>query len=317
MPGSTLASDTRDPAARGTAAPGLPGSALGLGRRVVGGAWAFTRAHPAGGAAGLLLLILLIVVMLADVIAPFRFDRSVASRFLGPLSETRAGQMLWLGTDEIGRDLFTRMLHGGRTSLYVGLAAPLLGISLGAIIGIVSAYFGGVVDLLVQRLVDVFLTLPALVMAMVITIGLGFTMPVVIIAIGVSLVAASSRVMRAHALTLREMQYVTASEAIGTSKARIVMRHLVPNSVAPFLVLFAVNVGNAITTEAALSFLGLGISPPTPSWGNMLTTAQQYFEHAPQIAFVPGLTVAVVVLAVNLFGDSLRDALDPRLRGRR
>jgi peptide/nickel transport system permease protein len=285
-------------------------------RRLARQASSFVRAHPSGGAAGILLLVLLLVVMLADVIAPFRYDRSIAARFSPPLSDTSTGQKLWLGTDEIGRDLFSRMLHGGRTSLYVGLAAPLLGISLGALIGILSAYFGGVVDLLVQRLVDVILTLPALVMAMVITIGLGFKMSVVIVAIGVSLVAASSRVMRSHALTLREMQYVTASEAIGTSHLRIVLRHLIPNSMAPFLVLFAVNVGNAITTEAALSFLGLGISPPTPSWGNMLTTAQQYFEHAPQIAFVPGLTVAVVVLAVNLLGDSLRDALDPRLRGR-
>lgn len=315
MPGSILASDTRNDPGRGFVVHRLGGVAE-FAARTARGARSFARVHPSGGAAGALLAVLLIVVMLADVIAPFKFDKSIASRFLGPMSETRTGQTLWLGTDEIGRDLFTRMLHGGRTSLYVGLAAPLLGISLGAMIGIVSAYLGGIFDLLVQRLVDVFLTLPALVMAMVITIGLGFTMTIVVIAIGVSLVAISSRVMRAHALSLREMQYVTASEAMGTTKWRIVLRHLVPNSIAPFLVLFAVNVGNAITTEAALSFLGLGISPPTPSWGNMLTTAQQYFEHAPQIAFAPGLAVAVVVLAVNLFGDSLRDALDPRLRGR-
>lgn len=277
----------------------------------------FLRAHPAGGISAIFLLGMLMVVVLADVLTPFKFDRSVASRFLAPMATNSQGQLLWLGSDEIGRDLLTRLLHGGRTSLYVGLAAPLLGVSLGALIGIVSAYFGGMVDLFVQRLVDVFLTLPGLVLAAVITIGLGFTMKVVILAIAVSLVASSSRVIRSHALALRQMQYVYAAEAIGASHWRIIFRHLVPNSFAPFIVLFAVNVGNAITTEAALSFLGLGISPPTPSWGNMLTTAQQYFEHVPQLAFAPGLTLAIVVLAVNLFGDSLRDVLDPRLRGRR
>jgi peptide/nickel transport system permease protein len=278
---------------------------------------ALFRSHPGASTSALLLLGILLLVMLADLVTPFKFDRSVASRFLSPLAVNSDGHRLWLGSDEIGRDLFTRLLHGGRTSLYVGLTAPLLGVSLGALIGIVSAYFGRAVDLLAQRLVDVFLTLPGLVVAAVITIGLGFTMKVVILAIAVSLVASSSRVIRSHALTLRQMQYIHAAEAIGASHWRIIFRHLLPNSFAPFMVIFVVNVGNAITTEAALSFLGLGISPPTPSWGNMLTTAQQYFEHAPQLALVPGLAVAIVVLNVNLFGDSLRDALDPRLRGSR
>lgn len=277
----------------------------------------FFRAHPIGGISAILLLGILILVMLADLSTPFKFDRSVASRFLAPLAVNSDGHRLLLGSDEIGRDVFTRLLHGGRTSLYVGLAAPLLGVSLGALIGVVSAYFGRAADLFAQRLVDVFLTLPGLVVAAVITIGLGFTMKVVILAIAVSLVAASSRVIRAHALTLRQMQYIHAAEAIGASHWRIIFRHLAPNSFAPFIVLLVVNVGTAITTEAALSFLGLGISPPTPSWGNMLTTAQQYFEHAPQLALVPGLAIAIVVLNVNLFGDSLRDALDPRLRGKR
>lgn len=277
----------------------------------------FVRAHPSAGVSAIVVGGILLLVMLADVLTPFKFDRSVASRFLPPLAVDSEGHRLWLGSDEIGRDLFTRLLHGGRTSLYVGLSAPVLGVSLGSLIGIISAYFGRLVDLLAQRIIDVFLTLPGLVVAAVITIGLGFTMKIVILAIAVSLVAASSRVIRSHALTLRQMQYIQAAEAIGASHWRIIFHHLVPNSFAPFIVLLVVNVGNAITTEAALSFLGLGISPPTPSWGNMLTTAQQYFEHAPQLAIAPGLAIAIVVLGLNLFGDSLRDSLDPRLRGRR
>ncbi|MBI4306750.1 MAG: ABC transporter permease [Chloroflexi bacterium] len=256
------------------------------------------------------------LVVLADVISPFALEKPVGARLRTPLTDARSGQTMLLGSDEIGRDVFTRALHGGRTSLYVGLAAPLLGVSLGMLLGVTSAYFGGLFDLLVQRLVDTILIVPGLVLAMVITVGLGFSMEVVILAIAVSMVGGTSRVIRSHALSLREMQYVEALRAAGASHARIVLRHLVPNSFAPVIVLFAVNIGAAITTEASLSFLGLGIAPPRPSWGNMLSNAQNFFRTGTHIVLVPGIAIGICVLAINLLGDALRDALDPRLRGR-
>ena len=168
-----------------------------------------------------------------------------------------------------------------------------------------------------QLLVDTLLVLPGLVLAMAITVAFGFTTLVVIIALAVNVIAGTSRIVRSHALTLTQMQYVDAARATGVSNWGIIFRHLLPNSMAVSIVLFTVSMGSAITAEAALSFLGLGIQPPTPSWGNMLSNAQTFFDLGPHIAIAPGATITVAVLAINLFGDSLRDVLDPRLRGRR
>ena len=198
--------------------------------------------------------------------------------------------------------------------MFVGIMSPLIGVAFGTVLGIASAYFGKVFDLLVQRLVDTVLILPGIVVAMTITVAFGFTVPVVIAALAVSYSASSVRVVRSRALTLSGMQYVEAARAIGSSDTRIIFRHLVPNSLPVSMVLVAVSVGAAITAEAALSFLGIGIQPPIPSWGNMLTRAQQSFDLAPHIAIAPGMAITLVVLAINLFGDSLRDVLDPRLR---
>ena len=194
----------------------------------------------------------------------------------------------------------------------VGITAPLIGVTLGTILGIASAHYGRLFDLLSQRLVDTLLVL-----AMAITVAFGFTTLVVIIALAVNVVAGTARTVRSHALTLTQMQYVDAARATGVSNWGIIFRHLLPNSMAVSIVLFTVSMGSAITAEAALSFLGLGIQPPTPSWGNMLSNAQTFFDLGPHIAIAPGATITVAVLAINLFGDSLRDALDPRMRGRR
>ena len=180
----------------------------------------------------------------------------------------------------------------------VGITAPLIGVTLGTILGIASAHYGRLFDLLSQRLVDTLLVLPGL-------------------ALAVNVVAGTARTVRSHALTLTQMQYVDAARATGVSNWGIIFRHLLPNSMAVSIVLFTVSMGSAITAEAALSFLGLGIQPPTPSWGNMLSNAQTFFDLGPHIAIAPGATITVAVLAINLFGDSLRDALDPRMRGRR
>ena len=290
-------------------------SVAGKLRRVARALGEFSRSHPTGAAGGLALFIIIVMVLLANIISPFRYDRTVARQLLPPLSEATLEEgTLWIGTDELGRDVVSRLLHGGRVSIFVGIMAPLIGVAFGTVLGIASAYFGKMFDLLVQRLVDTVLILPGIVVAMTITVAFGFTVPVVIMALAVSYSASSVRVVRSRALTLSRMQYVEAARAVGSSDTRIIFRHLVPNSLPVSMVLIAVSVGAAITAEAALSFLGIGIQPPIPSWGNMLTRAQLSFDLAPHIAIAPGMAITLVVLAVNLFGDSLRDVLDPRLR---
>lgn len=276
---------------------------------------AFGRSHPTGAAGGAILCVIIVMVVLANVISPFRYDRTVARQLLPPFADATLQEgKLYFGSDELGRDVVSRLLHGGRVSIFVGIMSPLIGVAIGTVLGIASAYFGRWFDLLVQRIVDTVLILPGIVVAMTITVAFGFTVPVVILALAVSYSASSVRVVRSRALTLSSMQYVEAARAIGSSNTRIIFRHLVPNSLPVSMVLIAVSVGAAITAEAALSFLGIGIQPPIPSWGNMLTRAQLNFDLAPHIAVAPGVAISVVVLAVNLFGDSLRDVLDPRLR---
>ena len=277
----------------------------------------FARRHPTGALGAIVLIVISILVVFANFVSPFRYDRTISAMVQAPMSEARGGGTMLLGSDELGRDIVTRLLHGGRTSLLVGISAPLIGVTLGTILGIASAHYGRWFDLLSQRLVDTLLVLPGLVLAMAITVAFGFTTLVVIIALAVNVVAGTARTVRSHALTLTQMQYVDAARATGVSNWGIILRHLLPNSMAVSIVLFTVSMGSAITAEAALSFLGLGIQPPTPSWGNMLSNAQTFFDLGPHIAIAPGAMITVAVLAINLFGDSLRDVLDPRMRGRR
>ena len=286
-------------------------------RRIGSGLLQFSRRHPTGAIGAVVLVTIAILVLFANFIAPFRYDRTISAMVQAPMSEAQGGGTMFLGSDELGRDIVTRLLHGGRTSLLVGISAPLIGVTLGTILGIASAHYGRWFDLLSQRLVDTLLVLPGLVLAMAITVAFGFTTLVVIIALAVNVVAGTARTVRSHALTLTQMQYVDAARSTGVSNWGIILRHLLPNSMAVSIVLFTVSMGSAITAEAALSFLGLGIQPPTPSWGNMLSNAQTFFDLGPHIAIAPGATITVAVLAINLFGDSLRDVLDPRMRGRR
>ncbi len=286
-------------------------------RRTGAGLLRFARRHPTGALGAIVLVVISVLVVFANFVSPFRYDRTISAMVQAPMSEARGGGTMFLGSDELGRDIVTRLLHGGRTSLLVGISAPLIGVTLGTILGIASAHYGRWFDLLSQRLVDTLLVLPGLVLAMAITVAFGFTTLVVIVALAVNVVAGTARTVRSHALTLTQMQYVDAARATGVSNWGIIFRHLLPNSMAVSIVLFTVSMGSAITAEAALSFLGLGIQPPTPSWGNMLSNAQTFFDLGPHIAIAPGATITVAVLSINLFGDSLRDVLDPRMRGRR
>ncbi len=275
----------------------------------------FWRRYPSASVAVVVLAIVVFATIFAGVISPFEPNKAYGVRLGGLFEPGKNFGVHLLGTDTLGRDLFTRVLVGGRVSLTVGLIAPTVGITIGALAGITGAYFGGLTDLIIQRLTDTLMAIPSLVMAMAITISLGFNLWVVILAIAVGISPYASRLLRSHALVLRSMQYIEASRAIGATNKRIILRHLVPNSWAPWIVMLAVNVGNAIVIEASLSYLGIGIAPPTSSWGNLLIRAASYFTDNPHLVYAPGLMITIVVLCSNIFGDALRDMLDPRLRG--
>jgi peptide/nickel transport system permease protein len=226
----------------------------------------------------------------------------------------------WLGTDSFGRDVLSRIIHGARTALAIGFIASFIGCTSGAVIGVISAYFGGKIDLVIQGIMDVLLSFPIIVLAITVVAILGnnvvFGIDVnLIIAIALPMLPRVERVVRASALAIREMPYVDAARAAGYSHARIIFRHIVPNVVAPYLIMLTAFVAQAILAEASLSFLGLGVTEPTPSWGLMLSgSAADFYQQAPWMIVFPGIAISLGVFAFNLFGDSLRDWLDPKIK---
>jgi peptide/nickel transport system permease protein len=226
------------------------------------------------------------------------------------------GMQHWLGTDSFGRDVWARIIHGARISLAVGIGSTALGGFFGVIIGLASGYLSGWVDLVFQRVTDILQALPLLVLALVMTAALGPSLPNVIIAIAIPLVPIVARVIRANTLALRELPFIEAAKSIGMSETRIALRHVLPNTLAPLIVLATAQLGSTILTEASLSFLGLGIPEPYPSWGRMLSeSAAEYVRTAPWLVIFPGIAISLAVFGTNLFGDALRDILDPRQRG--
>jgi peptide/nickel transport system permease protein len=271
----------------------------------------FFKRKPLGAAGAVLLFSFVGMAILAPLLATHDPDlNNYRTRVKPPSAEH------WFGTDNFGRDIYSRVIHGARISIYVGVSASLLGTMCGAMAGLISGFFGGRVDHLIQRIADVMFTIPGLVLAMSIVTMLGPSMINVIIAIAIPRVPNSNRVIRSAVLAIKESVYVEASRAIGCSNWRIIWRHLLPNSTAPYIIVVTASLGGAILVEASLSFLGLGVPPPAPSWGRMLSVeGMRYFETAPWMAIFPGIFISAAVFGANLFGDALRDVLDPKLRG--
>ena len=271
----------------------------------------FVRKKPLGAAGGVLMAAMVVTAIFANVLQTHDPIATAASNTLAAPSAEH-----WLGADHLGRDIYSRIVHGARVSLIVGLASTLLGSILGGIIGLLSGYVGGKTDLITQRFLDILQGLPLLVLALVMSASLGPSVENVIIAISVPIIPRAARVIRSSVLSIREMQYVEAARAVGVSHLRIAFRHILPNTMGPFIVLGTAQLGSAILVEATLSFLGLGVPEPYPSWGRMLSvSAAEYAQKAPHLVMFPGLAISLAVFGSNLLGDALRDTLDPRLRG--
>jgi len=266
---------------------------------------------PLGVVGAVITLLLLFTGIFADFLAPYGFNETRLTDFLAPPS---AG--FWLGTDNLGRDLLSRVIYGARISLIIGLAATSLSVFNSVFIGILSGYIGGKFDLVVQRFVDAWMCLPWLPMLMIIMVIVEPGMLPLIIALGVMGGIAGSRLIRGLTLSIKENVYVRAAVAIGCPTRRILTRHILPNIMAPIIIIFSITVPGIILSEAALSFLGFGIPPPAPSWGGMLSgRGRDFMFMAPWMVIWPGLALSIVVYGINMFGDAVRDLLDPRLRG--
>jgi peptide/nickel transport system permease protein len=271
-------------------------------------AWYYARRYPLGVAGAIILIVFVLTAIFANVVAPFDPLSTNARASLAPPSSTYL-----MGADVMGRDVLSRMIHGARISLAVALGATIIGSGLGAMLGLASGYLGGWFDLITQRIAEIMQSLPLLVMALVITASLGPSLINTIVAIAIPLIPNVARVIRANVLSLRELNYVEAARAVGMGQARIALVHVFPNTLAPLIVLATAQLGSTILTEASLSFLGLGVPEPYPSWGRMLSeSAAEYIRSAPWLVIFPGIAISLVVFGANLFGDALRDVLDPR-----
>jgi peptide/nickel transport system permease protein len=269
-----------------------------------------TRKYPLGAFGAVIVVIMIILAIFANVLSPYDPELNSFEHMLTP-----PDAQFWLGTDQFGRDILTRIIYGSRTALFVGFSCAIIGASVGLVLGVASAYFGGRFDLFFQRVMDVFMAFPLIIMALAVVSIFGTGTQNVIIAITIPFIPRCARVVRSSALAIREIPYVDAARALGFTHSRIILRHMVPNVMAPFLIMLTAFVGQAILLEASLSYLGLGVQEPTPAWGLMLQGgAEEYAESAPWVAIWPGVAISLAVFGFNLFGDALRDALDPKLR---
>ena len=265
---------------------------------------------PLGTFGAAIVLLLLLVSIFANWLAPYGYNAVWAGPRLAPSSGD-----FWMGTDQIGRDILSRVIYGARISMFVGLGVSTIGIAINATIGLISGYLGGKTDLIIQRFVDAWMCFPGIFIILTIMAIVGPGVPQMIIVLGVLYGLTGSRTVRGAVISIKENVYVEAARAIGTPGRSIILRHLLPNIMAPLIIIFTVSIGGAILIESSISFLGFGIPPPIPSWGGMLSQGRQYMSASPMLSVWPGLALSIVVYGINMFGDALRDLLDPRLRG--
>jgi ABC-type dipeptide/oligopeptide/nickel transport system permease subunit len=272
----------------------------------------FAKKKPLGAIGGVIVALTVLAAIFAPVIAPSDPYKVHPDRIFASPSASAL-----VGTDQVGRDVFSRLIYGARISLFVGIVSVGIGATVGAVVGVVSAYFGRYTDLVIQRVLDALIAFPGIVLALGIMAALGKASLInVILALTIVFAPGAARTIRSRALTLQEMDFVLAARAVGASDWRIIFRHIIPNCVSLYIVFFSITVGFAIVVEASLSFLGVGTPPEVPSWGGMLSlAATNYIGIAPLLAILPGVAIALVVFGFNLLGDGLRDVLDPRLRG--
>ena len=270
----------------------------------------FFKTKPLGALGAVVAVLLIVIAIFAPFIATH--DPMVVefqNKFNSPNSET------YFGADHLGRDIFSRIVYGSRVSLRVGILSALIGSTIGLLVGLASVHFGGITDLIIQRFIDGMIAFPPLLLAIAIMAALGASVNNVIIALSIAYIPTTARILRAQALGIKEMDYILAASAVGAGHLRIMLRHMVPNMMAVFIVIITFQLGVAIIAEASLSFLGVGSPPDVPTWGGMLTGATSFIRVAPGMILAPVIAISVVVFAWNLLGDSLRDVLDPRLRG--
>ncbi len=253
--------------------------------------------------------LLFFCAIFADVIAPFGYDDQNLS-----IAFTKPNSQYWFGTDNFGRDIYSRIIYGSRISLQVGFVAVSISMVIGGALGAIAGFFGGKLDNIIMRTMDILLAIPSILLAISIVSALGPGLINVMIAVGISSIPSYSRIVRASVITLKDQEFVEAARAVGTSNFRIITKHIIPNSLAPIIVQATLGVAGAILSAAGLSFIGLGIQPPTPEWGSMLSAGRQFIRDYPHISMYPGLVIMITIFGLNLFGDGLRDALDPRLK---
>jgi len=271
------------------------------------------REKPLGAAGGVLFVLFLLCGIFADVLAPYGMNQ------ISPRERLQAPSLRHLfGTDNLGRDMLSRCLYGAQLSVIIGFTAAALATVVSVVVGILTGYIGGKFDLVMQRFVDAWMSFPDLIILLVVVSVLGPGMPQIIITLGCLLGIAGSRIIRSAVVSEREHMYVHAAQSIGASTKRILWRHILPNIMPPIIVLFTTRVGTVILAESGLSFLGLGVPPPAPTWGGMLSgSGRTFMFQGPWLALAPGLCLTIVVYSTNVFGDALRDLLDPRMRGSR
>lgn len=259
----------------------------------------------------IILLIIILAAVFADQIAPYgerAIAQNTANRLQGPSAEN------WLGTDDLGRDIFARIIHGARISLMVGFVAVGIAVVAGGFLGIVAGYYGGRVDNIIMRFMDIFLAIPSILLAIAIVAAFGGTTFNLMVAIGVSSIPQFARILRASVLQVKDQEFIESARAVGANDVRIMIKHIIPNSLAPVIVQATLGVASAILSTAGLAFIGLAIPRPTPEWGSMLSESRSFLRVAPHMATFPGLAIMITILALNLLGDGLRDALDPKLK---